>query len=189
MYYIVQNVQYLIYLHNSYDFPMKVKILRVTSGVLADASIKGRSIKLPGLHEGWRFAFDKLIKKLPYATAYVLVSEETPQVIEGCLIFQLKDNLIPYMAFVEVAPHNKRDPKKYDYVAGCLIAFAFKQSLIQGKGDYKGWLSFDVLEEKKEDQLKLMSHYSKKYHAVRADETTMYIMDEQGETLIKEYLE
>ena len=156
---------------------------------MADASIEGRNFQLPGLHEGWRFTFDKLIKKLKYATAYVLVSEETPEVIEGCLIFQMKDNLIPYMAFVEVAPHNKTDLKKYDYVAGCLIAFAFKQSLIQGKGDYKGWLSFDVLEEKKEDQLKLMSLYSKKYHAVRADETGMYIMDEQGERLIREYLE
>lgn len=167
---------------------MNVKILKVSSGELADAAIENRSIKLPGLHEGWRFAFDKQIKKLPYATAYVLITEETPDVIEGCLIFQMIGGLIPYMAFVEVAPHNKTDAKRYDYVAGCLIAFAFKQSIIQGQGDYKGLLSFDVLEEKKEDQLKLMSLYSRKYKAVRADETLMYIMDEAGDELIEKYL-
>jgi len=28
------------------------------------------------------------------------------------------------MAFVEVAPHNKKDKKKYDRAAGSLIAYA-----------------------------------------------------------------
>ncbi len=70
-----------------------------------------------------------------------------------------------------------------------MIAFAFRQSIIQGKGDYKGWLSFDVLEEKEEDQIKLMGMYSQKYNAVRVDETQMYIMDDAGEALIENYLE
>lgn len=168
---------------------MKVKILEISSGKLVDASIDERSLNLPGLHDGWRFAFDKQIKKLPYAKAYVLVTEEAPEVIDGCLIFQMKNKIIPYMAFVEVAPHNKTDAKKYDYVAGCLIAFAFRQSIIQGKGDYKAWLSFDVSEEKEEDQIKLMRMYSQKYNAVRVDETQMYIMDDSGYELIEEYLE
>lgn len=167
---------------------MRVKILKISSGVLVDAFINEGKLKLPGLHDGWRFAFDKLIKKLANATGYVLVTEETPEIIEGCLIFQMKNKIIPYMAFVEVAPHNKNDTKKYDYVAGCLIAFAFRQSIIRGEGDRKSWLSFDVLEEKEDDRIKLMGMYSQKYNAVKADETQMYIMDEAGDALIEKYL-
>lgn len=166
---------------------MNIKILKVSTGELADASIEGRSLKMPGLHEGWRFAFNKHIK-LAYANGYVLVTEETPEVIEGCLIFQMKDKVIPYMAYVEVAPHNKEQPKRYDHVAGCLIAFAFQQSLIRGKDYFKGLLSFDVQEKKKDDEIKLMSLYSKKYGAVRAGETLMFIMDDAGHALIEEYL-
>lgn len=168
---------------------MKVKILELSSGKLVDASIGFKNLTLPGLHEGWRFAFDKLIKKIRNATAYILTTDETPEVIEGCMIFQMKNKIIPYMAYLEVAPHNKSVAKKYDYVAGCLIAFAFKQSLIQGKGDYKGWLSFDVVEENVDDQMKLMAMYSKKYNAVRlGDDTQMYIMDDGGDALIQKYL-
>lgn len=169
---------------------MNVKILRVATDELAGATIKhGRSIQLPSLHEGWKFNFDKLLKKLKNATAYVLVTDETPDIIEGCLIFQMLDKTVPYMAYLEVAPHNKEKPKRYEYVAGCLIAFAFKQSLIQAKGDYKGWLTFDVSEELPEDQNKLMALYSKKYDAVKVDETTMFIMDEAGNKLIEKYLD
>ena len=167
---------------------MNVKILKVSSGELTDAFIRIRGIRLPGLQKGWRFAFDRQIKRLPYAIAYVLVAEETPDVIEGCLIFQMKEKTIPYMAFLEIAPHNKGDEKKYVYVAGCLIAFAFKQSLIQGKGHYKGWLTFDVSEEDEGNQIKLMALYSKKYGAVKVDETQMYIIDEAGDALIEKYL-
>ena len=69
-----------------------------------------------------------------------------------------------------------------------MIAFAFKQSLIQGKGHYKGWLTFDVSEEDEGDQIKLMALYSKKYGAVKVDETQMYIIDEAGDALIEKYL-
>jgi len=168
---------------------MKVKILEISSGELVDATIKERKFNLPGLHDGWRFSFDKQILKLPNTTAYVLVTDETQEAIEGCLIFQMKNKIIPYMAFVEVAPHNKTDAKRYDYVAGCLIAFAFRQSIIQGKGDYKGWLAFDVMEEKEDDQIKLMGMYSLKYGAVKVDETQMYIMDDAGDALMEKYLE
>ncbi len=73
---------------------MKVKIVEISSGKLVDASIQTKNLTLPGLHEGWHFAFDKQIKKLPNATAYVLVTEDTPDVIEGCLIFQMKNKVI-----------------------------------------------------------------------------------------------
>ena len=89
---------------------------------------------------------------------------------------------------LEASVENMGPHKKLDHIAGCLIAFAFKQSLIQGKGDYKALLTFDVKEESQENTDKLMAVYSKKYNALRVDETTMYIMDEAGHSLIKEYL-
>lgn len=92
------------------------------------------------------------------------------------------------MAYIEVAPHNKKDKKRYDHVAGCLIAFAYQQSVIQGKDHFSGMLFFDVMEENKADEIKLMTLYASKYHAKRWDGTTMIIMDEDGEMLIREYL-
>ncbi|TDX00531.1 hypothetical protein [Dinghuibacter silviterrae] len=170
---------------------MLVKILKVSTDDLVGATIQnGRPIQLPSIQQGWRFNFDRLIKSTPNATAFILVSEETPQVIEGCLIFQMKQKQIPYMAYVEVGPHNRGNQKKYDYVAGCLIAFACRQSFIHGKDHHQGWLTFDVMEEDPKDQLKLMAVYSNKYGAVRfeGEETTMYIMPANGEKLIEQYL-
>jgi len=168
---------------------VNVKILRVKPSELVNATIrKGQANELPSMQQNWRFNFDKLNKKLPNSTSYVLVADEEPDEIQGCLIFQMKDKSVPYMAYVEVAPNNRTDPKKYKYVAGCLIAFAYKQSLILGKGDYKGLLSFDVQEENTDDQLKLMVMYCRDYKAVRVDETTMYIMDDAGDELVEKYL-
>ncbi|SFE16189.1 hypothetical protein SAMN05518672_104714 [Chitinophaga sp. CF118] len=170
---------------------MNVKILKVSTDKLVGATIrKGERIELPSIQTGWRFNFGSRLMKLSYATAYVLVDQDTPDLIEGTLIFQMQDKTIPYMAYVEVAPHNRTDLKKYDYVAGCLIAFACKQSFIRGKGDYQGWLTFDVCEENEKDQIRLMTHYCTKYKAQRfADTTTMIIDPENGRNLIEEYLE
>jgi hypothetical protein len=170
---------------------MNVKIWRVTTDELVGATIRnGQPIELPSIQSGWKFNFNKQIKKIPNATAYVLVSEETPEVVEGCLIFQLQNKEVPFMSFVEVAPHNKVDPKKYLFVGGCLIAFACKQSFIKGKGYNKGWLTFEVSEEDPADQIKLMGLYSQKYKARRLTDTnTMLIGPDEGEILIKEYLE
>lgn len=172
-------------------FYMNIKILKVSTDQLVGASIRtGQQIELPSIQTGWRFNFGSRLRQLSYATAYVLVDLETPDQIEGTLIFQMQDKIIPYMAYVEVAPHNKANPKKYDYVAGCLIAYACKQSFIRGKDDYQGWLTFDVCEDNQEDQIRLMTHYSTKYRAQRFGNTTTMIIDpENGRDLIKEYLE
>lgn len=69
-----------------------------------------------------------------------------------------------------------------------MIAFAYQQSVIQGKNHFSGMLFFDVMEENKKDEIKLMTLYSSKYHAKRWDGTTMVIMDEGGESLVREYL-
>jgi len=169
---------------------MNVKILRVKDKTLIDAQIVGSKpikIALPSFSDGWRFDFNKHSKKKGFTT-YVLICEETPDKIEGCLIFVMRDNVEPYMAFIEIAPHNKGKTKKYDKVAGCLIAFACQLSFIRGKGDFEGYLAFDVLEEDKEDEVKLMAMYSTKYNAFKVGETMMIIPPLAGKKLIDEFL-
>jgi hypothetical protein len=168
---------------------MKVKILKVATDEEVAALIKkGKVAEMPSIQQDWRFNFDKELKKLKNATGYLLVTEDTPEIIEGCMIFQLRDKKEPYIAFVEVAPQNKKDKKKYDRVAGCLIAYAYQLSLIEGWEHFKGYLQFDVMEQDEEDEKKLMSVYSSKYHAKRIGDTTMVIVDEDGDALIAEYL-
>ncbi len=170
---------------------MKVKILKISNSALIDAEIldsKTFKVVLPSVVNGWRFNFNKYSKNKGFEI-YVLVKEDTPKVVEGCLIFEMKDKAEPYMAFVEVAPHNQGRNKEHEKVAGCLISFACRLSFMKGSDVYKGWLAFDVFEEEKENEIKLMSLYSTKYNALRYGETTtMVIPPEGGEKLINEFL-
>ena len=167
---------------------MNIKIFRVLDGQAVDAKIiQASGLILPSITDGWRFNFKKHSKKTGFQT-YVLVTEEMPEIIEGCLIFQLKESVEPYLAYIEIAPNNKGKAKKYDNVAGCLIAFASRLSFIFGVEHFKGWLAFDVLEESKEDEVKLMPVYCQKYGALKWGETTMVISPEIGEKLIAKFL-
>lgn len=168
---------------------MRVLILKVDSNEEVGAKIVDRrKYALPSIQEGWRFNFNKHSKDKG-AQTYVLVTEESPDEIEGCLIYKMLNDEEPYMAYIEIAPHNKGDSRRYDLVAACLIAYACRLSFQFGKGHFQGWLAFDVQEEKEEDEIKLMAVYSKKYKAVRIDKTTsMIIAPEDGEKLIEKYL-
>lgn len=167
---------------------MKVKILRITDNKTVNAQIiKPVGFTLPSITDGWRFNFKKHSAKAGFQT-YVLVKEETPKIIEGCLIFRLRDTVEPYMAYIELAPHNKGKSKIHDHVAGCLIAYACRLSFLLGVAHFKGWLAFDVMEENKEDEIKLMAMYSTKYGAMKWQNTTMVISPEGGEKLIAEFL-
>lgn len=167
---------------------MEVKIteIKTKSDVKSRISrVNNNKQKLPSITDGWRFNFNKHSKVNDYET-YILTTQKAPEVIEGCLIINTQNQYQVYMAFVEVAPHNRGNDKIYDKVAGCLIAFACRQSFINGK---EGYLAFDVCEERKEDEIKLMSLYSRKYKAMRLDgSTTMIILPEGSEKLINEYL-
>lgn len=111
---------------------MKVKILEVSSGNLANGIIRvGKKEEMPSMQTGWIFNFDKHIKILN-TIAYVLVSEKTPAIVEGCFIFELKNKQQPHLAYIEIAPHNKGNRKQYDFVAGCMMAFAYKLSVEKG---------------------------------------------------------
>lgn len=167
---------------------MKVKILEVASSNLINGEIRiGKKSEMPSMQTGWQFNFDKHIK-LPNSKTYVLVKGDSLDVIEGCLVFELKNKVAPYMAYVEVAPHNKGKTKQLDFIGGCLIAFAYKLSLEKGVGHHKGFLTFDVLESKQQNQVKLMALYSQKYKARAINKTTMLILPKDGKMLIEEYL-
>lgn len=167
---------------------MKVKIEDVYSKSDVKSQIRSVSnskLILPSIIDGWRFNFSKHSKGKDFET-YILTTDKTPEIIEGCLIINTKIKYQVYMAFVEVAPHNRGVAKKYDRVAGCLIAFACRQSFIKGR---EGYLAFDVMEEKEEDAMKLMNMYHQKYNALGLDDsTTMIILPEGSEKLINEFL-
>ena len=72
---------------------MKLKILKKETNVLVDAEIfdsKSIKINLPSITDGWRFNFKKNSQIKGYET-YALICEETPEIIEGCLIFEMQD--------------------------------------------------------------------------------------------------
>jgi hypothetical protein len=93
------------------------------------------------------------------------------------------------MSYVEISPHNQGKSKQYNLVAECLIAFACRLSFIHGSGTFKGWLAFNVLEEKKENEIRLMTLYCQKYGALRLGKSsTLVIPPEAGEKLIDIFL-
>lgn len=171
---------------------MKIRILEVASGNFVNGEIRlGNKSEMPSMQTGWIFNFDKHIK-ISNSKTYVLVSDKTPNIIEGCLVFEMKNKILPYMAYIEIAPHNKNKERLYDYIAGCLIAFACELSFTHGKGENRGFLTFDVREENESHQKKLMQVYAQKYKAkwlsFLSPPTTMIITPHDGEILIKEYL-
>lgn len=71
---------------------MVIRILKVETNEQVEAHIKeSEKRQLPSLHEGWRFNFSKHAKAKG-AQTYVLVTEETPNIIEGCLIYKMMDD-------------------------------------------------------------------------------------------------
>ncbi|MGM0579908.1 MAG: hypothetical protein ACQETL_04475 [Bacteroidota bacterium] len=165
---------------------MNVKILEHKNGkeVVSKISkvVKNKN-RLPTITDGWRFNFRKNSKNSKYET-YILSTVENANSVEGCLIIDTNSPYEIYMAYIEIAPHNKGENKKYAKVAGCLIAFACRRSFIEGK---EGYLAFDVKEE--DIERKLMELYSNKYNAVRlSNSTTMIILPEASEKLIELYL-
>jgi hypothetical protein len=153
---------------------MKVKIIRLYDNQAIDAHIiLPHNTMLPSLSDGWRFNFKKHSKRSDFQT-YILVCDKTLKTIEGCLTFQMRGLIEPYMAYIEIAPHNKGKNRQYENIAGCLIAFACRLSFIHGEGGYKGWLAFDVLEKEKEDEIKLMAIYCAKYGALKYGNTSYF---------------
>jgi len=129
--------------------------------------------------DGWMFNWRRHFS-LPGAKAFKVITGQND--IQGLMIFQLVDGE-PTMAYLESAPENRGDGKAYDYVAGSLIAYACRLSLIHGKDWHQGFLSFQCMDEE------VIRVYHDKYGAVRLDDTWMFIEPPQGTILIEKYIE
>jgi hypothetical protein len=109
---------------------MKLKITRAEGSEIVSGRIfQARNIRLPSIRDGWRFNFEKYSRFPGYQT-YVLVADDSPATVEGCLVFQLKNRKDPYLAYLEIAPHNSGPDRVYLEVAGCLIALRLSDTTL-----------------------------------------------------------
>lgn len=154
-------------------------ILDVANKKLLEVDIvPATSKEIPLKKDGWNFNWRKLFKDNNTRT-FVLRTKDESLNIEGILLLKV-DNEMLIMDLIEIAPHNIGSTnKKYDYVAGCLIAFACRESF-KIDGNYKGFLTFFS----KSDLIEL---YSNKYGATQALGQRMYIDPNKGLKLIDEY--
>lgn len=100
--------------------------------------------------------------------------------MQGILHLKVQEGML-IMNLVEIALHNiGRKKKQCDYVAGCLIAFACRESF-KLETNYKGFVSF-------ESKTKLIDWYMEHYYAQRIGDQKMFIDEIGGQKLIDTYL-
>ena len=157
-----------------------IYILDVSSDTLIQAEIVlAGKVKMPLKKEGWNFNWKDLLKERNTKT-YILRTLKTPDFIEGVLQLRTERGML-IMDAIEIAPHNiGSHQKKYDYVAGCLISFACRESF-KIEGDYKGYLTFV-------SKTNLIEWYSVTYRAEQALGQRMFIRPEIGAELMDTYL-
>lgn len=144
---------------------LEVEILKATKG------------QLPLKKNGWAFNWN-LILKNNRGEVYILRTK-SDSLIQGVVQIVI-DNGMLTMEIIEIAPWNIGSKKKYDFVAGILIAFCCKQTF-KLKSSYKGYLTFT-------SKSKLIEHYKSKFGAVQAIGQRMYIGPFQGKKLMTKYL-
>jgi len=157
-----------------------IYILELLTNKLVEAEIlHADNIKIPLKTNGWNFNWKDLSKKKETETYFLRIIEK-PQSIEGAMQLRIENDML-IMNIIEIAPHNIGiKVKKYDYVAGCLIAFACRESFMI-KGAYKGFLTFTA-------KSKLIEWYKTKYGAEQAIGQRMFISPENGIKLIEKYI-
>ena len=136
---------------------------------------------LPLKKEGWNFNWRELFKT-EGSLFYKLSCRHTPELIEGIQMLSLFNNEMLFMNNIELAPKNIGTNKKYDNVAGSLLAFACRMSFEMGSGNYNGYLSFD-------SKTNLIELYQNKYGATLAMGNKMYFTPEAAKKLMKRYLQ
>ncbi len=134
---------------------------------------------MPSTSESWNFDWQEIFKRENTQT-YVLTLNSEPTSIQGILHLKVQAQML-IMDLIELAPHNiGRKNKKYNRVAGCLIAFACREAF-KLEGNYKGFLTF-------ESKTKLIDWYIKNYNAKIAIGQKMCIEPMDGKELINAYL-
>jgi len=103
--------------------------------------VEGTTKDMPFKKNGWNFNW-RLAIKTKGAKTYVLRLKSLPSEIQGVLQLREVDEML-IMNLVELAPWNiGRTKKRYDYVAGCLIAFACREAF-KLNSNYQGFLTFE----------------------------------------------
>ncbi len=166
---------------------MKVLIVEVSSGEFVKSQIRdGILTELPS-HLNWDFNFAKKARERG-KSVYVLVKEESPAIIEGCMVFSIHEILGAFLDLLEVAPHNKGRNGKYKRISGCLIAYACGLSFEKGKNEDKGILTFKAMGKEQDSSLRLEKYYREKYGALMNPLGFMEIHPAQSRILMEEYL-
>lgn len=150
-----------------------------TNSLVEVEIVLGSSKNMPLKKNGWHFAWRTIIKRKQTDT-YVLRLKSNPSSIQGVLHLKEQEGML-IMDLVEIAPHNiGRKNKRYNYVAGCLIAYACRESF-KVQSNYKGFLTF-------ESKTRLIDWYKDNYYAQIAMGQKMFIEPSDGEKLINTYL-
>ena len=156
-----------------------VYILEVLKNKLVEAEIVlTKKENIPLKKDGWNFNWRQLSKK-ENVQSYVLKLVNSEKTVEGALLLKIEENML-IMDVLELAPHNIGSKKRYDYVAGSLIAYACRKSF-KLEGNYKGFLTFV-------SKTNLIDWYIEKYGAELALGQRMFIDWENGKKLIEKYL-
>ncbi len=156
-----------------------VYILEKNSNRLLEAKIVlAEKNEIPLKKDGWNFNWRQLSKE-GETRLYILKLIRSDRSVEGAMLLKIAEGML-IMDVLEVAPYNIRKTKRYDYVAGSLIAFACRESF-KLEGNYKGFLTFVSKTE-------LIDWYIEKYGAELALGQKMFIDWENGNKLIEKYL-
>lgn len=152
---------------------------RQTNSLVEAEIVLGSFKDMPLKKDHWHFTWRRIIKQKNTET-YVLRLRSKSSSIQGVLHLKKQEGML-IMDLVEIAPHNiGQDNKRYDYVAGCLIAFACRESF-KLESNYKGFLIF-------ESKTGLINWYKKHYFAHVTTGQKMYIPPIGAEKLINIYL-
>ncbi len=158
---------------------INVFILNKNTNQLVEAEIViGTLQEMPQKKEGWGFDWRTEFQKED--TEVFLLKLLSDASVQGVLSLRKEADML-VMDLVEIAPHNKgRENKRYSYVAGCLIAYACKQTF-KLEGSYYGYLVFV-------SKTALIDWYRNNYYAQQAIGQKMFIDSMNGNKLIGEYL-
>lgn len=159
---------------------LRVKIFEVNNEIESEIQSIDKKL-IPLKKDGWNFNWREL-SKVEGSQLFGLSCISTPNSIEGIVMLTLFNDEMLFMNNIEVAPHNIGIAKKYENVAGCLIAYACRNSFELGVGDYNGYLSFN-------SKTKLVELYKNKYGATLAMGNKMFFTPEAGKKLMKKYLQ
>jgi len=136
--------------------------------------VKAADLKMVLKKHGWMFDW-KFEMKHYNRNLYKLVIKDIDE-IQGLISIQMIDNYIE-MHLIETAPHNYGRLKKYEGVAGNLVAFACKTSFEAG---FEGFVAFTA-------KSKLIKHYVDTLGAELIFRNRMSISGNAAKKLVNSY--